>query len=584
MKKRRLFWQVFPGILLLSIGSLVLVSWLVTRDVREFYMAQLKTDLETRARLVESHLSYNSIESVSADSLIKGLRESSGCRITIIETSGNVIADSDELPDLMENHADRPEILAALESGTGRSIRYSPTLGVTLMYFAIKTRRQNADPVITRVSLPMNSVEEVLDGVYSRIMFSGLFIAFLAALASFLLTRRIARPIEEIRKGTDIIASGNFDHTLRLGDSLELANLANSINEMANQLSKRIGQVTMQRNELEAMLESMIEGVIVLNREQRITRLNEAAITQLSITTKETEGKLVEEVIRVATLQQFVIDTCNSTAPIQRELVLNAGEKIMEAHGSLLQDNTGNQLGALIVLHDVTSMKRLEDIRREFVANVSHELRTPITSIKGYIETLQDGAIDDPDNAMKFLSVAARQIEKLNAIIDDLLNLARIEAQAGQAQIEIKDGQLLDVLNEAVTTNSKAAEAGNVNITIDCPPELTLKMNLQLMTHAVSNLLDNALRYSPEQSVVKLSAFRSNDKTIISVTDQGPGISPEHHTRLFERFYRVSQDRKAGDGGTGLGLAIVKHIAIVHGGGVAVDSTPGHGSEFRIVI
>jgi two-component system phosphate regulon sensor histidine kinase PhoR len=262
--------------------------------------------------------------------------------------------------------------------------------------------------------------------------------------------------------------------------------------------------------------------------------------------------------------------------------VRNGGERFLQAHGTILHDAEDRGIGALVVLNDVTRIRKLESVRREFVANVAHEIRTPVTSIKGFVETLLDGALENPKNAEHFLNIIGRQAERLNAIIEDLLSLSRIEQETESAEIALKEGRIIDVLQAAVQLCEKKAAGKKIAVRLACEEDVSAKINPPLLEQALVNLIDNAINYSGRGSPVHVEAARGDTEIIIGVRDQGCGIAKQHLPRLFERFYRVDKARSRKLGGTGLGLAIVKHITQAHGGNVTVESTPGEGSTFRI--
>jgi two-component system phosphate regulon sensor histidine kinase PhoR len=299
----------------------------------------------------------------------------------------------------------------------------------------------------------------------------------------------------------------------------------------------------------------------------------------------EAIGKPLSEAMRNLALAKFLSQVLDSDEAVEGEIVLKdaAGhERFIQARGTALLRAGGRKIGALLVLHDMTRLHLLETMRRDFVANVSHELKTPITSIKGFVETLREGALEDPSSARKFLEIIARQADRLNQIIDDLLMLSRIEREAQDPHVLRERGNLWGILHAAVDDCQRLLKQRKVQIALQCPKDLEVSMNGQLIEQAVVNLLDNAIKYSPTSSSIQLTALRQDEWTLVEVEDRGCGIGPEHLGRIFERFYRVDKARSREQGGTGLGLAIVKHIAQAHGGMVSVQSTLGKGSTFTI--
>jgi two-component system phosphate regulon sensor histidine kinase PhoR len=365
-------------------------------------------------------------------------------------------------------------------------------------------------------------------------------------------------------------------------DTEEIGELAESLNEMAAHLDERIRTTLRQRNEQEAVLASMMEGVIAVDNNERVIWLNQAAARLLGII-DDVRARDIHEVVRNTDLQRFIARVLNERQAIEGEIVLrDTSEHYMQAHGTILQDERGDGIGTLVVMNDMTHLRRLENVRREFVANVSHELRTPITSIKGFVETLLDGAMYDPNDARRFLEIIAKHAERLNAIIEDLLALSRIEQEAEKAEILLQPSRIDPVLRSAMQACEMKALAKDISITLNCQDTLRANINAPLLEQAIINLIDNAIKYSESGESVDVRAEGRDGEVLISVQDHGCGIEKEHLPRLFERFYRVDKGRSRKLGGTGLGLAIVKHITQAHGGHITVDSTPGMGSSFTI--
>jgi two-component system phosphate regulon sensor histidine kinase PhoR len=356
------------------------------------------------------------------------------------------------------------------------------------------------------------------------------------------------------------------------------------MNQMAAQLDERIRIITRQRNQLEAVLSSMVEAVLVADASGRLIQVNRAAAQLFALDPEEVVGAAVSVTIRNADLQQFLRRILESQAPEEEDIVLEQGgeKRHLRALGTRLRGPSGQSLGALVVLHDVTKLKRLEAVRRDFVANVSHELKTPITSIQGFVETLRDGAIEDPDNARRFLEIIAHHAERLNAIIEDLLSLSRIELEGEAGEIALTPGRVKEVLEAAVQLCETKAAEREVTVAVAGDPELEAPINAALLEQAIVNLIDNAIKYTDVGGQVRVSVEAEEDDAVITVEDTGRGIPPGDQPRIFERFYRVDKARSRDQGGTGLGLAIVKHIAVAHRGLVSLASEPGRGSIFRI--
>jgi two-component system phosphate regulon sensor histidine kinase PhoR len=297
------------------------------------------------------------------------------------------------------------------------------------------------------------------------------------------------------------------------------------------------------------------------------------------------QGRSIQETIRNTDLQRFILESLNHEEPLERDItVFHERELVLNARGTILHDEEGNRIGTLIVLNNVTRLRQLENIRREFVANVSHEIKTPITAIKGFVETLGEGNLHDPKEAKRFLGIIERQVDRLEAIIEDLLSLSRIEQDADRGGIVLKREKLGDVLKTAAQICQAKAEAKEIEINIQCEEDIAAHMNRPLLEQAFVNLMDNAIKYSDQHSPIDIRAAITESEIAIHFQDQGIGIPKEHQERIFERFYRVDKSRSRKLGGTGLGLAIVKHIVQAHYGRVSVESTPGQGSTFSIIL
>jgi two-component system phosphate regulon sensor histidine kinase PhoR len=584
-KKKSLLWHLFFSYLIITLLSLVAVTWYSTASLKKFMLKQVEADLEERALLFRpmllQHLSP--LDERAIDALCKTVGQSASTRITVMLPWGKVIGDSDNDPARMDNHLDRPEIAAALEGSRGASTRYSPTLGKEMMYLAISLKKDTRTVGIIRTAIPVDNIDKTLDSIQMRIAFAGLIIAAVAALLSLLLSHRIRRPIDDIKKGAESFSRGELDVHLPSSGLTEIAGLSETMNRMAGELRERIRTITEQRNELEAVLSSMVEGVFGVDREERLLGMNPSAARILGCNPATAQGRTIQEVIRLAELQRFVVGALSSEEPVEKDLVLyGEAERIVRAHGTPLRDAEGNRIGVLVVLNDVTRLARLENIRKDFVANVSHEIKTPITAIKGFVETLQEGKTHDPEDVKRFLGIIHRHVDRLEAIVEDLLALSRIEKEAEAEEIILEEHLVRGILARAIQACENKAEAKKIRLELDCSEELKGKINPLLLEQAVVNLLDNAINYSGEGTSVAVVAEEAAQEIMIRVQDHGSGIERKHLDRIFERFYRVDKSRSRKLGGTGLGLAIVKHIIQAHGGRVSVESQIGEGSTFTL--
>ncbi len=522
----------------------------------------------------------------SVDGLCKRLGRGGEIRVTVVARSGQVIGDSQEAPSSMANHADRPEFIQALAKGLGSSSRPSPTLGINMMYVAIPAGPSDTAAMVVRTAIATTAIDKAVAEIYLRVLAVAAAIGLCAAMVSWIISRRINQPVAEMHQIAMRFAQGELNLRVPVAGSVEIQALAGSLNEMARQLEQRITIITDQRREVEAILAAMVEGVIALDSQGRVVTVNRAAAAFLGIDPDQVRGRLVQEVVRDLGLQRFIGDVLRGkdTQEAQLGLPYNGGRSF-QVHGARLEGGRpGQAQGAVIVLHDMTQVARLESVRKDFVANVSHELKTPITSIKGFVEALMDDRPVDPDQAHRYLSIVARHADRLNSIIDDLLVLSRLEEDREKPRIDLEEISLRPVLASAIELSQIKAAAKSIGVELACDPAMQVRVNAPLLEQAVANLVDNAVKYSDARSQVLVQARQREGQLEISVQDHGIGIPEEHLGRIFERFYVVDKGRSRKLGGTGLGLAIVKHIVQVHGGSVDVRSEVGKGSTFTIHV
>jgi two-component system phosphate regulon sensor histidine kinase PhoR len=587
MRRKSLFWRIYLNFLLVTLVALLATAWYAARSLRQFYQDQVTSDLLARAGVFAREIPLlPALDPVAVDRFCKDVGRVTLTRMTVILADGRVIGDSNEDPARMENHRNRPEIAAALSGGTGHSIRYSDTLRRRLMYLAVPFRLNGGGVAgVVRASLPLTVVDESLTTVFLHVALGGLVVAVLAAVLALYLSRRITRPLSYIRQISEQFAQGDLNARVPVPDTEELGSLARTMNQMAAQLNERILTMGIQHNEQKAVLANMTEGVLAVDREQRILQINPAACRLFGLKQDEGRGRYILEVVRNMALQEFIGLTLNSDRVVESEVVFQEDEdRFIQLHGAALKDTTGAIIGGLVVMNDITRLKRLESMRRDFVANVSHELKTPLTTLKGCVETLSDGVGADPAETQRFLGMMDRQVVRLEAMVDDLLVLSRLEHETERRGIELAPGSVNDVLSRVVQAFFDRAAKKSINLVFDCPDTIKVPINAALLDQAVGNLIDNAIKYSSEESTITVWACLQGDRVAIGVADQGIGMEKQHLDRIFERFYRVDQARSRAQGGTGLGLAIVKHIALAHQGTVTVDSTPGQGSTFTICI
>ncbi len=590
MHHKRLIWQLYPSQLLITIIALLAAAGYGAYSLRAFQLAQTGAGLEARAALTQEHvLSLLAAQNPDAlQAFCSNAGKRSGTRLTVIATGGEVLADSNEEPGRMENHAGRPEIIAALAGRPAPSLRFSHTLQENMMYVAIPLVQEGKTKGVLRTAIPVTFIDSALREIFLKIVWGCLLVALVVALVAWFIAQRISRPLEEMRLGAEHFAGGAFTAKLREEGAEEVASLARAMNAMADQLDTRIKTIARQHSQLQAVFSSMVEGVITVDTEERILDINQAGARLLNIAPEKIRGKNALVAVRNLALQRFISQTLASAKPIEGEIDLtgpDGQEKYFYAHGTRFQDASEMTSGAIIVINDVTNLRRLENMRRDFVANVSHELKTPITSIEGFAETLLDGALESPEDARRFVEIIAKQSKRLHAIIEDLLALSRLEQEQEHTELALTEERISKPLRRAIETCGLKAAEKKIRLELAADDALTASLNAPLLEQAITNLIVNAIKYSEEGSRVIIRAGQRDEETIaIEVQDFGSGVAAHHLPRLFERFYRSDAARNRKVGGTGLGLAIVKHIVQAHGGEVGVTSEVGKGTTFTILL
>ncbi|MBN2444262.1 MAG: PAS domain-containing protein [Spirochaetales bacterium] len=590
MRQQKLFRQIFKYFLFIIIPSLILIALYTTNSFKDFYYARTTEELEGYAKTIEKKslamigsYKHRTENDISDPCFLDP--EDSNFRVTLILPDGEVICDTTQNAESMENHKNRPEIAEALHGNVGRNIRYSDTLQETLMYVAVPLKENTTIVGILRTAVSISLLNHTLESLWIKISSGGILIIFLAGVIAFWVSKKISLPLEILKKGVEKYSLGNLDHKLESSPIAEINGLSESMGKMALQLKERISMIIRQQSREKIILAAMSEGIIALDTDKRILTINQAACSILKIESASLIGERLEKITRVLKFSRIVQKAISSGEVVDEEIVIyNENEQYLRIQGTPLSDNQGIRFGTLIVIHDLTKLHALEKVRKEFAVNVSHELKTPLTSIKGFVETLQN---DEPENKKKtghFLSIIGKETDRIIAIVEDLLSLARIEKEEESHDLEMEKRYIRDLLNNAIAACERQASAKNIIVELSCSPSISGSANAHLLTQAVINLIDNAIKYSDPEGKITVSAEIVKDTIEIAVKDHGCGIPEEHLPRIFERFYRVDKARSRELGGTGLGLAIVKHIIHIHRGSVDVKSSPGKGSTFFLYI
>lgn len=589
MLRSRFLWKLYAGFVALVLLTTMVVGFLVNRDVEKASLHEIEASLRNKATLLR-HIAKPSLKTGPFSNFEKEITDlgyETRTRLTVIREGGVVIADSQEEMERMDNHGNRPEIVSAKAHGVGISTRFSRTLNEHMMYLALPVKEENKLTGFVRVSIPTTAVYKRLSRLHMIVGLGAAIAAGLALILGFFFARRITRPLTSMTDAVKSIAQGDYDKKIFVRSNDEIGSLATAYNHMADQLRDRIETITADRAKTLAILANMVEGVIAVDMDEKIVHMNRAAGEILQASLKDTVGKRVWEVTRVTDVCSTLTDAMKDRKSRTSEITIldQQKEQVIEMRASPLNNADGEVTGALVVLHDVSELRRLETVRRDFVANVSHELKTPLTAIKGLVETLIDDKEMNPDTHSRFLGKIKTQSDRLSALVTDLLTLSRLDS--GMELLKKERMDLRKPVNQALQTLLPAAKARDVSFVLQLPEKrIVILGDKEALAQIVTNLVDNAIKYSPDGLSIQVSLFEEEEKekAVLEVRDQGAGIEPAHQERIFERFYRMDRDRSRELGGTGLGLSIVKRLTLALGGEVSLESHPGEGSVFRVVL
>jgi two-component system phosphate regulon sensor histidine kinase PhoR len=585
--RSRFLWELYAGYALVIVSTAVVVGLVLVRDAERGVLEHIRDGLQRDAVLVRDIAAPYVASAPDSAFLqrVRALASRTGMRYTVIAADGRVLADSHEDPAAMDNHRDRPEIMAAANNGMGTSTRFSRTVSAPSMFLAIPVMKDGVLSGFVRTSATLEAIE-LRRGAVRRGIALAMVLPVLAALGFGLwLARSFTRPIVEMTDAARAVAGGNHAHRLHVDRRDEIGALADALNSMTEQLRSQIDTMTADRNQTLAILAGMVEGVVAVDREERVVHVNAAAQAILGIDAKTALGRRIWKVARIVEVSEALGDAMRQNRVRVSEVRIPTPQKdqVIQLTATPLRDAGDEIGGAVVVLHDVSELRALEAVRRDFVANISHELKTPLTAIRGLVETLIDDDAMDRDTHDRFIEKIRDQSTRLTSLVSDLLTLSRLESGPGGLRFEPMD--LRETVAESCRTQVHAAETKHVALSSGLPENpVTIEGDAEAMRELVDNLVSNAIKYTPSGGRVNVRLFAENGHAVLEVADTGIGIPPEEQTRVFERFYRVDKARSRALGGTGLGLSIVKHVALAHGGSVSLRSAPGRGSTFRVQL
>lgn len=587
MLRSRMLWKIYSVFAIFILLSALLVGTLLGRYITNNKLADIQAALQTRSLLLTEVAAphFAQLPARKLQKTIVSLGKKTHTRMTVINARGVVLADSDKDPLTMDNHGQRPEVQESRFHDFGQSIRFSKTMQTKMMYLARSVHKSGHFLGYVRASLPLRIVDQRLADVRTTIMLGVSLVTLISLLLGFLLARHFIRPLTDMTKMAETMTQGNFSNRLPVKSKDEIGRLGKALNKMAEKSQQRLAIINMDRNKLSAILSCMSEGVIAIDKDELIIHINDAAAALLGIDIDDSLNKPIWEITRIHDISRILSDTARDLQTIKRSVKIAYGthDRIIEMHAAPLQDGTGSAVGAMVVLMDVSELRHLETVRRDFVANASHELKTPITAIRAIVETLLDDEKINPIKRQEFLEKIKNQSLRLSAIVTDLMALSRFELQ--DESLTEEPVNLDDIARKSLEDLSPAAIEKQITVKLSVTEEpLVITGNRDALEQAVSNLLDNAIKYTPEEGHIWIRLGTKNHEAIIEIQDTGIGIEPKDQERIFERFYRVDKARSRELGGTGLGLSIVRHIVMSHGGRLSVTSVPGNSSTFKLIF
>ena len=580
-------WKLMGSYLILTLAMGGIIYGYLARTLEKYIVAETREGLLSEARLARL-MAVRVVGEIRRDApaTAAAIARETRARVTVISPQGEVLGDSEVKPDELkelENHLDRPEVQEALHKGQGTAVRYSATLRMPMLYVALPLAPVPGEGGILRLALPLSVLKKTETSLNSVLGGSLALAALISLLLSYVLTQVTSRTLRTMAAVAAQLGTGRFGRRIPVRSNDELGELAVVMNDMAVRLEAQVASLASEKNRLNAILQGMGEGLMVADAAGVVTLVNPAFLALFAVH-EEVTGRPLMEIARHPALNDAFRTVVATQGERFEEMSFPHGEeRTLLTHWVPLVE-VGELKGVVAVFHDITDLKRLEKVRRDFVANVSHELRTPVTVIKGYAEALLGGVLEgDPARAGQFVAKIGNHAERLASLIADLLELATLES--GQLALEMAPMSLDGAVRQAYTLlEQQALEKGIVLAAEGLSAVPPVQADRRRVEQVLFNLLDNAIKYTPEGGRVTVSASEEGAMVRVTVTDTGIGIPPRDLPRIFERFYRVDAARSREQGGTGLGLAIVKHIVQLHGGQVAVESTPGQGTAFSFTL
>jgi len=574
--KRNLFLKILFSYLVIVCLSFFVLDLLIKDEIKKVMTDKIETELLNYAELID----LNPAQKISDQ--LQQIARISNSRVTLVDAQGRVLADSEKDITTMENHFSRPELQEARLKGKGKSIRFSQTIGIDMLYVAISVKSQSQITGYIRLARPLHDVESMIEKIYQSVFLAMMIVAVIALFIALFFSYRLAAPIRALERFTERLRQGHPVGTIFLETSDETEKLADNINYLVEELQTQIRLANEEKSKLMTAFASMTEGVLILNAEDKIEFVNQALINMLAEQYGDINGKTLMEAFRDVELQKAFLKFKEKPDTVVEEIALGSGiEPVILSVSISSVHNYPDEEKAMFVFHDVTRLKKLEKIRVDFVANVTHEIRTPLTAIIGYLETINAGAINNTDDAKKFIDISLKQAQRLNRLVEDLLVISKVEL--GELNFRFEEISLRNVLDGVIPLLEAKVKLKNVTIHNKIPEnDMSIRADRDRLTQILVNVLDNAVKFTPENGSIYIENEQKDNHTVLTITDTGIGIPKEEVQRLGERFYRVERSRSRDLGGTGLGLSIVKHLMIAHGGKMEIESQLGCGTKVSL--
>lgn len=583
----KLWLKISFRFLILLFFILLALGFFIADMMKNTYMDMTRNQLLQDANIVSEFINTKELQNHSKElqEKVESFYADNQPRITIIDVDGNVLADSEYKPGNMESHANRPEFKQVIKQNkkSAESIRYSKTLGFNMMYVATPIKEKDQIIGVIRVAFTLQNIDHAINKLWLSLGLAMGITLILSSIIAISLAKGITRPIEDIIQVARRLTEKDYSSRVRAKTNGELEQLSIAINKLAISLQRQMEEIRENQQRLTGVLTNMVSGVMLINPEGRIVLVNPAMEKIIGTNKEQLTGKLHIEAGKSFELSQLIDRSLKEVISIHDEVHMYfPSERILDAHLAPYVGVNGEIKGIITVLHDITAIRRLEKMRSEFVANVSHELKTPITSLKGFAETLLDGAMYDPETTKSFLTIIYEESERLHRLITDILHLSKIEQH--QLPFHPEPLNIIDVVYETVDTIQE--ELNKKQLTIKLPEKrpVIIEAEKDRLQQIILNLVANAVTYTPEKGSIIIDIKDHEETVHLIVKDTGIGIAKEELPRIFERFYRVDKARSRNSGGTGLGLAIVKHLVESHHGTIGVESEEGKGTQFTIIL